>query len=56
MRDKRLKFIFIILPDHEHHLQHHQIDLLKEDLYHGMDVGHQVIVKNRQDHRRQRSF
>ncbi len=55
-RDKLFIFIFIILPDHEHHLQHHQIDSLKEDPYHDMDVEHQVKARNRRDHHRQRSF
>jgi len=55
-RDKLFIFIFIILPDHEHHLQHHQIGLLIGDLYNDMDVEHQVKLKNRRDHHRQRSF
>jgi len=55
-RDKLFIFIFIILPDREHHLQHHQIGLLIEDLYNDMDVEHQVKLKNRRDHHRQISF
>lgn len=42
--------------DHEHRLQHHHIDWLREDLCHDMDVEHRVEVKNRRDHCRQRSF
>lgn len=28
--------------DHVHRLQYHRIDLLIEDLFHGMDVEHRV--------------
>ena len=45
-----------VSSDHECHLLHHQIDLLREDLYHDMDVEHQVEMRNRRGHHRQRSF
>ncbi len=48
-------FLFFSLPDHVHHL-HHRNGLLKEDLYHDKDVGHQLKPMNRQDHCQQKLF
>lgn len=46
--------VFILLPDHEHHLQYHRIDLLRENLYRDMAVGHQVRVMDLLDHHRRK--
>ena len=44
-----------MLPDRVHHLQY-PIGLLKEDLYHDMNVEHRVGTKNHRGHCRQRLF